>query len=38
MTTLLDSRCTHCTWTGQTDRETCPQCGHGLTEYVVTIK
>ena len=34
---LLDSRCTFCGWTGKTDLELCPGCGHGLTDYTVTL-
>jgi rubredoxin len=33
--TLIDSRCPLCQWTGVTDDETCPECGHGLVDYKV---
>ena len=35
--TLIDSRCTLCGWAGKTDLDLCPRCGHGLTEYEVTL-
>jgi hypothetical protein len=37
LTTLIDSRCPLCTWTGTTDSSACPECGHGLVEYEVTL-
>jgi len=34
---LLDSLCVHCVWVGTTDGDLCPQCGHGLLDYEVTV-
>jgi len=34
---LIDSRCPLCTWTGTTDDAVCPECGHGLVDYEVTL-
>lgn len=34
---LLSHRCPVCTWAGETDRDTCPECGHGLVEFDLVI-
>jgi len=35
-TTLLETRCPLCGWTG-CDAKFCPDCGHGLVDYEVIL-
>jgi len=35
--TLLDSRCSLCGWTGETDAHRCPECDYGLVTFEVTL-
>jgi predicted RNA-binding Zn-ribbon protein involved in translation (DUF1610 family) len=33
--TLISARCPVCGYTGDTDADLCPDCGHGLVSYRV---